>query len=48
VIGGGVRVIASGMGVSMCDASYSLLSDLSRATAQPAVLMTSTSSPYFR
>jgi len=41
------RLMASGIGVSMCAASYSLFSDLSRATAQPAVLITSTSSPYF-
>ena len=39
-------VMAMGIGVSMWAASYSLLSDLSRETAQPAVLITSTSSPY--
>ena len=33
-------VIASGIGVSMWLASYSPFSDLSRATAQPAVLIT--------
>jgi hypothetical protein len=38
-------VIASGMGESMWAASYSLLSVLSRITAQPAVLITSTFSP---
>ena len=38
-------VIASGIGESMCAASYSLFSVLSRITAQPAVLMTSTLSP---
>ena len=39
-------VIASGIGVSMWLASYSPDSDLSRATAQPAVLITDTSSPW--
>ncbi len=38
-------VIASGMGESMWAASYSLLSVLSRITAQPAVFTTSTFSP---
>jgi hypothetical protein len=38
-------VIASGIGESMCAASYSLLSVLSRMTAQPAVFTTSTLSP---
>jgi hypothetical protein len=37
--------MASGIGESMCAASYSLASDLSRITAQPAVFTTSTSSP---
>ena len=37
--------IASGIGVSMWAASYSLASDLSRITAQPAVLTTSTLRP---
>ena len=39
-------VMASGIGESMCAASYSLLMVLSRMTAQPAVLMTSTLSPF--
>ena len=39
--------MASGMGVNMCEASYSPFSDMSLATAQPAVLITSTSRPYF-
>ena len=39
--------IESGMGVSIWAASYSPESDLSRDTAQPAVLITETSSPYF-
>ncbi len=39
-------VIARGMGVSICEASYSPARDLSRATAQPAVLVTVTSRPY--
>ena len=38
-------VMASGIGESMCAASYSLLSVLSRITAQPAVFTTSTFSP---
>jgi hypothetical protein len=38
-------VMASGIGESMCAASYSLFSVLSRMTAQPAVLTTSTLSP---
>ena len=37
--------IASGIGESMWAASYSLVSVLSRITAQPAVLTTSTFSP---
>ena len=40
-------VIASGIGESMWAASYSLFSVLSRITAQPAVLITSTFSPCF-
>ncbi len=40
-------VIASGIGDSMWAASYSLLMVLSRITAQPAVLITSTSRPCF-
>ncbi len=40
-------VIASGIGESMCAASYSLFSVLSRITAQPAVFTTSTFSPCF-
>ena len=40
-------VMARGIGVSMCEASYSPLSDLSRATAQPAVLITCAFSPCF-
>src|SRR5215470_2124569 len=40
-------VMASGMGESMCAASYSLFSVLSRMTAQPAVLTTSTFRPCF-
>src|SRR5580704_17874648 len=39
--------IAIGMGASMWAASYSLLSVLSRTTAQPAVFTTSTSRPCF-
>jgi hypothetical protein len=39
-------VIASGIGESMWAASYSLFSVLSRTTAQPAVLMISTSRPW--
>ena len=39
--------IASGIGDSMCAASYSFASDLSRMTAQPAVFTTSTSRPCF-
>ena len=39
--------IASGIGVSMCVASCSPDSDLSRRTAQPAVLIASTSGPDF-
>src|SRR5947199_4686710 len=38
-------VIASGIGESIWAASYSLLSVLSRITAQPAVLITSTFRP---
>jgi hypothetical protein len=38
-------VIASGIGESMWAASYSLLRVLSRMTAQPAVLITSTFNP---
>jgi hypothetical protein len=38
--------IASGMGESMCAASYSRAIDLSRITAQPAVRTTSTASPW--
>lgn len=37
--------MASGMGDSMCAASYSPDMALSRISAQPAVLTTSTSSP---
>ena len=37
--------IASGIGDSMCEASYSPFSDLSRITAQPAVRTTSTFRP---
>ena len=37
--------IASGMGESICAASYSRAMDLSRITAQPAVRMTSTFRP---
>ena len=37
--------IAIGIGASMCAASYSLLMVLSRITAQPAVLTTSTLRP---
>ena len=37
--------IAIGIGASMCAASYSLFSVLSRITAQPAVLTTSTLRP---
>ena len=40
-------VIATGIGASMCAASYSLFSVLSRITAQPAVLTTSTFRPCF-
>ena len=40
-------VIASGIGASRCEASYSPERHLSRATAQPAVLITSTSRPFF-
>ena len=40
-------VIASGIGVSICDASYSPDNDLSRETAHPAVLITSTLRPHF-
>ena len=39
-------VMASGIGDSMCAASYSLLMVLSRMTAQPAVLITSTLRPF--
>jgi hypothetical protein len=37
--------MASGIGESMWAASYSLLMVLSRTTAQPAVLITSTFNP---
>ena len=39
------RLMASGMGDRKCDASYSLLIILSRTSAQPAVLVTSTFRP---
>jgi hypothetical protein len=39
--------IASGMGERKCVASYSLLIILSRISAQPAVLITSTLRPCF-
>jgi len=39
--------MAIGIGESMWAASYSLASDLSRITAQPAVFTTSTLSPCF-
>jgi hypothetical protein len=39
--------MASGIGDSMCAASYSLFSVLSRMTAQPAVRMTSALRPFF-
>jgi hypothetical protein len=38
--------MAIGIGDSMWAASYSLLTVLSRITAQPAVLITSTSRPW--
>ena len=41
------RLIASGIGLRKCVASYSLLSILSRMRAQPAVFTTSTFSPCF-
>ena len=37
--------IASGIGESMCEASYSLFCTLSRITAQPAVFCSVTLSP---
>ena len=39
--------MASGIGESMCEASYSLASDLSRISAQPAVFTSETSRPSF-
>ena len=41
-------LIASGMGERKCVASYSLFSILSRISAQPAVLVTSTFKPCWR
>jgi len=41
-------VIASGIGASMCAASYSRFSVLSRITAQPAVRTTFTLRPWRR
>ncbi len=38
-------LMASGIGLRKCVASYSLLSILSRISAQPAVFTTSTLSP---
>ncbi|MDT4854034.1 hypothetical protein FQZ97_883210 [compost metagenome] len=40
-------LMASGMGERKCEASYSLLITLSRTSAQPAVLVTSTLRPCF-
>ena len=40
-------LMASGIGLRKCVASYSLLSILSRISAHPAVLTTSTFSPCF-
>jgi hypothetical protein len=39
--------MAIGIGASMCEASYSLFSTLSRISAQPAVLIMLTLSPSF-